>query len=149
MADLENLQNRIERLIPMTKAMGLRLVSFDGQMLTVEAPLGPNHNHQNTAFGGSLYCVGVMAAWSLLQLWLDEKGLPGDIVIQSGGMDYSDPVTDDFAATASFPDSVVMERFEAMLRRRGRARLSLESELLQYGEPRGRFSGRFVILQDS
>lgn len=149
MANLENLQDRIERLIPMTGALGLRLVSFDGKTLTVEAPLEPNHNHQNTAFGGSLYCVGVMAAWSLLQLWLDEKGLPGDIVIQSGAMDYSDPVTDDFAATARFPDSAVMEKFEAMLRRRGKARLSLESDLLQHGEPRGRFSGRFVILQES
>lgn len=149
MAELEELQSRIERLIPMTGALGLQLTEFDGQTLIVEAPLGPNHNHQNTAFGGSLYCVGVMAVWSLLQLWLDRKGLPGSIVIQSGAMDYSDPVTDDFVATATFPETAVMDKVEVMLRRHGKARLSLASDLLQRGEPRGRFIGRFVILQDA
>jgi thioesterase domain-containing protein len=148
MANLEELQSRIERLIPMTEALGLHLAEFDGQTLTVEAPLGPNRNHQNTAFGGSLYSVGVMAAWSLLQLWLDQKGLPGSIVIQSGAMDYSDPVTDDFEATATFPDTAIMDKVEAMLRRHGKARLSLASDLLQQGEPRGRFIGRFVVLQE-
>ena len=149
MADLEELQSRIERLIPMTTALGLRLVKFDGQTLRVEAPLGPNHNHQNTAFGGSLYCVGVMTVWCLLQLWLDLKGLPGNIVIQSGEMDYTDPITDDFEASASFPDSARMDKFEAMLRRHGRARLNLASDLLQCGELRSRFLGQFVVLQSA
>lgn len=148
MANLEELQSRIEGLIPMTEALGMQLAKFDGQTLIVEAPLGPNHNHQNTAFGGSLYCVGVLAVWSLLRLWLDQKGLPGSIVIQSGAMDYSDPVTDDFTASATFPEPAVMDKVEAMLKRHGKARLSLTSDLLQHGEPRGRFIGRFVILQE-
>lgn len=148
MAELGELQSRIQRLIPMTSALGMRLTKFDGQTLTVAAPLDLNRNHQNTAFGGSLYSVGVMTVWCLLQLWLDQKGIPGTIVIQTGAMDYTDPVTGDFEAQASLPDQTAMNKVETMLRRRGKARLNLSSELLQQRESRGRFMGRFVILQD-
>lgn len=147
MSDLTELEGRIHRLIPLTSALGLRLETFDEDRLTVSAPLEANHNHQATAFGGSLYCVGVMAVWARLQLWLDQKELAGSIVIQSGAMDYADPVTDDFQAVAGLAELVTMERAEAMIRRHGKARLSLASDIVQAGQSKGRFIGRFVVLQ--
>ncbi|MAL98396.1 YiiD C-terminal domain-containing protein [Hydrocarboniclastica marina] len=147
MVNLKELESRIQRLIPLTGALGLQLEAFDGNELIVSAPLETNRNHQATAFGGSLYCVGVMAVWARLQLWLDQNKMAGSIVIQSGAMDYDEPVTDDFQGVATLPDKTTMDRAEAMLRRHGKARLSLASDIIQEGQPRGRFIGRFVILQ--
>lgn len=143
MVDLQELQARIEVLIPITRALGLRLSSFDGHVLRVSAPLAPNHNHQQTAFGGSLYCAGVFGAWALLQIWLEQKNIPGNIVIQTGTMDYVRPVSEDFETVTSLPQ---MDRVEVALRRRGKARLDIVSDIMQRGEVQARLTGRFVIV---
>ena len=62
MSRLAQFQKRINQNIPLTKAMGLKLLEWDGTALLLSAPLAPNSNHQGTGFGGSLYGVGVTAA---------------------------------------------------------------------------------------
>ena len=55
--------------IPLTRAMGVRVESYDGQQLVLTAPLALNHNHLGTAFGGSLSALATLAGYGLL--WLD------------------------------------------------------------------------------
>lgn len=149
MSTLEALQHHIEQAIPLTRALGLRLAAYDGDRLVLEAPLAPNHNHQNTAFGGSLYSVAVMAVWCRVHLWLEERSLAGNVVIQTGNLDYAEPVTGDFQAQASLPQGAALDKVEAMLRRHGRARMTLTSDIVEEGQVRARFEGRFVILRPS
>ena len=61
---------------PLSKAMGLEVVSFEDHVLTTRAPLSLNTNIHNTAFAGSLYAIEAMTAWGVLYLEIvSAKGL--------------------------------------------------------------------------
>ncbi len=53
-----------------TERIDATRAEWDGTALLLSAPLAPNSNHQGTGFGGSLYGVGVTAAWSVAELAL-------------------------------------------------------------------------------
>ncbi|SFR42689.1 thioesterase domain-containing protein, putative [Marinobacter daqiaonensis] len=152
MSQLSDFQQRIHDVIPLTRAMSAELVHYDGGQLLVKAPLAPNSNHQGTGFGGAIYSVAVLAAWGLIELVVADAGLEGNVVIQSGGIDYGQPADDDFFALCQLPEEQAKAKFLTMLRRRGRARLELESAVY-CGEPQlapaqpavATFKGRFVV----
>ena len=62
MSQLSLFQKRIHDEIPLSRALGIQLHSWDGRSLLLSAPLEPNRNHQGTGFGGSIYCAAVTAA---------------------------------------------------------------------------------------
>lgn len=153
MTRLDEFQQRIHDVIPLTRAMDAVLEHYDGRKLLVRAPLAPNHNHQGTGFGGSIYSVAVLAAWGLIELAVEDAGIDGTVVIQSGSMDYGQPVDADFFALCQLPEAAEWDRFLTMLRRRGRGRVTLKSGLYS-GKPEiepeqpaaAFFEGRFVVL---
>lgn len=152
MSRLSEFQQRIHRVIPMTDAMAAELVAYNGQHLLVRAPLAPNSNHQGTGFGGSVYSIAVLAAWGLIELVVEDAGVHGNVVIQSGQMDYARPVDGDFYALCELPGEPERQRFLTMLQRRGRARLELTSRVYcgtpattPESEPVATFEGRFVV----
>ena len=61
--------------LPITQFMGLEVESYDGDTLILTAPLEPNINDKQTAFGGSLYNTAVMACWGMIYLKTQEKGI--------------------------------------------------------------------------
>jgi thioesterase domain-containing protein len=152
MSRLSDFQQRIHHVIPLTDAMAAELVAYDGQSLLVRAPLAPNSNHQGTGFGGSVYSIAVLAAWGLIELVVEDAGVDGHVVIQSGQMDYSQPVDSDFYALCQLPDEQEQQRFLSMLQRKGRGRLALTSRVYcgapttaPESEPVATFEGRFVV----
>ena len=154
MSRLDDFQQRIHDVIPLTRAMDAELVQYDGGALLVRAPLAPNSNHQGTGFGGAIYSGAVLAAWGLLELAVEDAGVAGTVVIQSGSMDYGQPVDGDFFAICRLPEADEWQRFLTMLRRRGRARVALKSALY-CGQPEmapdqpaaAFFEGRFVVVR--
>lgn len=152
MTQLGRFQKHINQMIPLSEALGVRLESYNGHGLLVSAPLQPNHNHQGTGFGGSVYSVAVVSAWGLVELVLADLGLEGNVVIQVGEIEHLEPVTSDFYALCLLPGGEVPERFRKSLARHGKARLSLIAEvycgqpsLTPSGEPAAVFQGRFVV----
>ncbi|HEV8077407.1 MAG TPA: YiiD C-terminal domain-containing protein, partial [Marinobacter sp.] len=138
--------------IPLTKAMGLTFLEWDGTTLVLSAPLALNSNHQGTGFGGSLYGIGVTAAWSVAELALADLQLEGTVVAQTGTIEYKSPVDGDFFSVGRLPDGEMPDHFRKSLARHGRARLELTAEifcgspLLQPPQqPAAVFKGRFVI----
>ncbi|KMQ74171.1 thioesterase domain-containing protein [Marinobacter subterrani] len=152
MSQLSLFQKRIHDEIPLSRALGIQLHSWDGHSLLLSAPLEPNRNHQGTGFGGSIYCAAVTAAWGLTELALWDMGLRGSVVVQNGTIDYLEPVTMDFYVICRLPGDEVPERFRKSLARHGRGRLDLTAEVF-CGEPRSMpnvepvavFQGRFVV----
>lgn len=147
-------QKRINEMIPLSEALGVRLELYDGQSLLVSAPLKPNHNHQGTGFGGSVYSVAVLSAWGLVELVLADLGLKGNVVIQVGEIEHLEPVTTDFYALCRLPGGEVPDRFRKSLARHGKARLSLiaeiycgEPSLTPSAGPAAVFQGRFVAQE--
>ncbi|RYD25022.1 MAG: hypothetical protein EOP86_27860, partial [Verrucomicrobiaceae bacterium] len=70
----------LHRQIPLSRAMGARVETYDGETLVLTAPAELNHNHLGTAFGGSLSALATLAGYGLL--WLELGSRDSHIVIR-------------------------------------------------------------------
>ncbi len=143
---LQELQETLAREIPITNHLGISIESYDETALTLKAPLQQNINHKSTAFAGSLNALLTLAGWDLLWLILKERGLHVQIVIQESMSNYLRPVTRDFSARCHKPDPAYIARLETTLRKKGKARLELQSEIREGDIVAVTFSGRYVIF---
>ena len=142
------LESVLHHDIPLTQDMGLKVLSWQGHQLRLHLPLPAKINHKSTMFGGSLYCGAVLAGWGWLHLSLLEAGIEdGHIVIQEGHITYPLPVTEDAIVLCDAPDSGAWNKFLAMYKRHGRARLTLETRVInaEGGDDAVRFSGQYVL----
>jgi len=144
---LMRLERTLHHEIPLTHAMGIRVVSFDEQGLMLSAPLAANINHKHTAFGGSLATLTTLAGWGLLHLLLREHP-PATIVIQESRTHYHRPVTGDFTALCALPATKVLGSFLETLKRRGMARIELAASIPADGRTAVEFHGRYVIFDN-
>lgn len=147
MSEIQALERLLHHDIPLTGDMGLRVRAWDNLCLRLHVPLAPNVNHKNTMFGGSLYCAAVLAGWGWLHLRLGEAGLSGGhIVIQQGQIDYPLPVAGDALAVCENIDEALWQRFLKTYRRHGRARLQLQTQVLDGERCAVTFSGQYVVV---
>ncbi|NLY12231.1 MAG: thioesterase [Gammaproteobacteria bacterium] len=133
--------------IPLTAALAVTVRDWHNQRLELQLPLHENRNHQDTMFGGSLYCAAVLACWGWLHLRLREAGIDSThIVVQAGHIDYPLPVLENAAVVCEAPDASVWTRFIKMYQRHGKARISLTSRVLTHdGQDGACFTGQFVL----
>lgn len=145
--DEEELLNYLYNNIPVTAAMEVGVVEIAPKSVTLSAPLGPNTNHRNTAFGGSVSTLATLAAWSLLRIRLgDDLAKKTHLVIQRNSVEYFKPIEGAFSATATFSDGADWERFTQVFAARGRARISIEASVNFENQECARFVGDFVAL---
>jgi thioesterase domain-containing protein len=130
--------------IPISQALGVRVTVFDGESVRIAAPLTPNLNHRNTAFGGSLAALGILAGWSLVNFNLQDLGLPCRVVIQKSEMDFLLPVDADFEAVARKPEP--WETLIKTLRRRKKARVELPSDIMLDNKIVATHNGLYVAV---
>ena len=90
------LEAYIHKQIPITAAMGVRVIEATVDRVELFAPLAPNINHRETVFGGSAAAVATLAAWTLVLLRMRSENLTGRLVIARNSMEYQKPVTNDF-----------------------------------------------------
>lgn len=147
--DPAELQTYLHRVIPISKEMGVRVEEVDEAGVRLFAPLAPNINHRSTAFGGSVATLATLSAWVLMHARLHDAGSEGRVVIQRSSMEYLHPIHGDFGAFCRAPEPAAWERFLGTLSRRGLARITLHSEVLEDGRVAGRFHGAFVAATRS
>lgn len=113
--------------MPPVATMRLRVAGWDGERLTLAAPLAAHVNDKGCAFGGSLVSLMTLAAWGLVTLRVEAAGLDADVFVADSQVRYRAPLFDDLEATARLDadGGVAWEGFLAMLRERGRARAAL------------------------
>jgi thioesterase domain-containing protein len=140
------LERYLHKHIPLSAAMQVTVQSLTAKSLTLQAPLTPNINHQETVFGGSASTLAILSAWSLLHTRLAQEGIASQLVIQRNEMDYLKPMTEDFTATAALVDEDDWARFLTMLRRKGKARIHVAAVLYSGQLLAGKFSGEYVAL---
>jgi thioesterase domain-containing protein len=140
------LQQYLHSHIPLSKAMSVAVVAVEHDSVTLSAPIQPNINHRETVFGGSASALAILAAWCLIQTRLSIEGIAARLVIQENTMHYDKPIAGAFLAVSQLDDPQGWERFKTMLRRKGKARISVRSELVYEGQIAGRFKGEFVAL---
>jgi thioesterase domain-containing protein len=142
----KDLQAFLHDRIPLSAAMGVVVRTATLETVELAAPLAPNVNHRDTAFGGSASAVAILAAWSVLYVRMRAEGLSGRIVIRRNTMSYERPITDDFVAFASAPAAKDWARLRATLARRRTARIAVRSWLECQGESVGELEGEFAVL---
>lgn len=123
--------------------MGMTAVSFSDHVLTTQSRLQPNNtNTHGTAFGGSLYAMEALTAWSLLWLEMRTAGLSGSIIHAHGSVDFLRTVREDIVAVADFSNHLGTLK---TLARDGRVRTTLSVEIHAEGELASRFEGDYTV----
>ena len=142
----EELQATWYEKIPVTNALGVRIASFDGIALIVEADFDANINLHGTAFAGSLYAVNALCGWSMVHLQLTLADLPGSIVLVEGNIRYAAPVRESIVATCIWKDQG--EVIKALKGGKKKGRIEVTSTVEQDGQSAACFEGRYAILID-
>jgi thioesterase domain-containing protein len=128
--------------IPLTRAMGLRVVAHDEQGFVVEAPVALNSNHLRTAFGGSINAVATLAAYGFLWLELRERG--SHVVVAESTIRFLRPVRETIHAICPRPAANDWETFGAQFAKTGKARIKLRVQVLENDVTAAEFEGTFV-----
>jgi len=132
----EALTEYLHRNIPLSAALQAQVLAFDNESLEITAPLAPNLNHRGTGFGGSLATLAILGGWALLNQALQNQGLKARIVVQRSDCEFFEPATADFTAVTTL-SAPTWARFLVTLAKRGRARITVDTQI--------RADGRFVV----
>ena len=143
--ELREIELFLHEQIPLTQAMGLRVESYDGNQLTLTAPLQLNHNHLGTAFGGSLAAVATLAGYGFI--WLELGDRTAHVVIRESAISYRRPVRKGIRAICRRPAKAAVKTFKAEFTQKGKARIQLAVTIEEDGIVAVEFSGTFVALK--
>ena len=146
MKNIEYIQDYLHEHIPLSKAMGVEVLEATLDRVTLSAPLEPNINHRETIFGGSASALSILSAWCLVHFRLQNENLNCRVVIQKNTMSYDKPILGTFEAICSLENRELWEKFIKILKRKGKARIVLNSTLEYSKTIVGVFEGSFVAI---
>jgi thioesterase domain-containing protein len=128
--------------IPITRAMGLRVVANDENGFVVEAPVALNSNHLRTAFGGSINAVATLAAYGLL--WLELRQSTVHVVVAESSIRFLRPVRETIRAVCARPGPDEWNAFKTEFKSANKARIKLRVQVVEAEQTAAEFEGTFV-----
>ncbi len=140
------LQEYIHEHIPITQDMAIAVQTVTPQSITVTAQLAPNINHRQSAFGGSISTLAILAGWILLKHRSRGMSPAPTLVIQESTTKFLKPITADYSAYVTNTDAAALEKFDRTYQRHGKARLLLKSQVDCDGECCAVHEGLFVAI---
>lgn len=141
------LERKLRSEIPLAGHLGIAVLDADDATLRLCAPLGPNRNHQGSAFGGSLFSLAVLTGWAWTTRFLERSGIDADAVVQDSSIHYLAPARGTLESTLELPPADAVERFRRMLERAGRGRIRLAVQIRVGRLEVARFEGSFVATR--
>jgi thioesterase domain-containing protein len=138
--DLRRLEAFLHEKIPLTRAMGARVVA-DPSGFAIEAPVALNYNHLHTAFGGSINAVATLAAYAFV--WLRIQDEQTHVVVRESSIRFVRPIREMIRARCEPPPTDELNAFHTALQSKGKARLQLRVLVEQEGVA-AEFVGTFV-----
>ena len=137
-----NAEEYFHQQIPITRAMGVRVVEHNENEFIVEAPVALNSNHLRTAFGGSINAVATLAAYGFVWLGLRDRAV--HVVVAESSIRFLRPVRETIRAICPRPDSNEWVAFQTRFATKGKARLTLRVKVVEAGQTAAEFEGIFV-----
>ena len=128
--------------IPITRAMGVRVVANDENGFVIEAPVALNSNHLRTAFGGSINAVATLAAYGFL--WLELNDASVHVVVAESSIRFLRPVRETIRAICLRPAADDLAAFRTQFAAKRKARITLRVNVIEGGETVAEFEGTFV-----
>lgn len=141
-----SLQRLLHKQVPLTRQMGVTVAQLHRDAIELHAPLSVNHNHNGTAFGGSLASLMTLSGWSLLLVRLQAAGIDADLMIQKQQLTYRRPVTGALTSHCVLDDTQQWDDFIEMLNRRRRARIGLNAWTGAADNPAATMEAHYVAL---
>ncbi|MEM7276484.1 MAG: YiiD C-terminal domain-containing protein [Pseudomonadota bacterium] len=133
--------------VPLSKAMGIKLIKIDDSEVVLGAPLAPNRNHQGTLFGGSAASIATLACWTLVHDRMMREPVTANLVVQKAQIEYLRPCPNEVRAVACLNSPDQWLSAVDAFNRKGKARMSLKSSLYCEQTQVVRFSGDFVFFR--
>ncbi len=132
--------------VPLSQAMGVYLHHQDADEIALAAPLVPNLNDKQTAFGGSLASLCSLCGWATIYLLLSERAYEqdADIAIAHADVRFLAPVRHELIARCPWPAVSVRQQFVADYEQQRKATLSLEIKVFGGDLTAVQFTGRYV-----
>ena len=132
--------------IPLTRALAVEVLEVGEDNVRLRAPLAPNRNHRQTAFGGSVASLAILAGWGWLHARLAPAAPGLRLVIQRQAMEYLLPIDAAFVADCHAPPAASWQRFSKALASRGRGRIELQAQVSCSAGVAARFTGVYVAI---
>jgi thioesterase domain-containing protein len=139
---LRQAQTYFHEQIPITRAMGVRVVENNENGFAIEAPVALNSNHLRTAFGGSINAVATLAAYGLLWLELDDSTV--HVVVAESSIRFLRPVRETIRAMCLRPPPEDLAAFRSQFATNGKARINLVVNVVEAGQTSAEFQGTFI-----
>ncbi len=144
---IQEINDYLNRYVPLFAAMQARLDRCDAAGLSMVAPLAPNINDKNIAFGGAMAALAALTGWALTRTTLNEHGETAEIVITESTQKFLRPVRGDIVTECLRPDAQAVERFIQRYRQHGKARWTVEVVIRADGEPAMTFTGQYGVFR--
>ncbi len=147
---MENISHKLTEFlkahVPATQYMGFEVKEYNGHSLTLSAPLDPNINDKQTAFGGSIFCLCVMCCWGMVYLKTQEKNIACNQVVTESNISFLSPVDGEIIATCTSPSEEELKEFFERFETRGRSKIALTAEVQCNDTTAVKFSGQYAII---
>lgn len=143
---LEELQETLHREMPITVAMEIGVEPCEPPRVAMSMPLEANHNHQFSAFAGSLNALCTAAGWGTVFLLLRQNGIDGNAVIRRSSIRYMRPVRCEKIVALADPlgdDDVTY--FLELLKSKGQSKIDVSVTLPDREGPYLEFKGSYVV----
>jgi thioesterase domain-containing protein len=124
----------LHREIPAARAMDIRVVELTPERARLTAPFAPNANDHGSAFGGSVASIAILAGWAWVHDHLRREGLHVGSVLRGSELKFRAPAAGDLEAITALPEPREVARFLRGLRKFGRGRVSVPTEVRCGGE---------------
>jgi thioesterase domain-containing protein len=142
---LRDAERFLHEKIPLTRAMGVRVVADEEGAFSVEAPVALNYNHLHTAFGGSINAVATLAGYAFL--WLELRDTSVEIVVAESTIRFRAPVRETIRAVCRRPEAETLISLKAALAEKGKARIALQVAVEENATIAAEFNGTFVAVR--
>jgi thioesterase domain-containing protein len=139
---LRDAEQYFHQQIPITRAMGVRVVANDENQFIVAAPVALNSNHLGTAFGGSINAVATLAAYGLV--WLELREYAVYVIVAESSIRFLRPVRETIRAICLRPDPAEWTAFQTRFAEKGKAHITLRVSVVEEGRTAAEFEGIFV-----
>jgi len=123
------LTEHLHRTIPAARAMDIRIVEVGAEGALLTAPFAPNANDHGSAFGGSVSSLAILAGWTWVNECLRREGLEAGSVLRGSELVFRAPARGDMQAIVVAPGPKAVDRFLRGLRRFGRGRVTVPTEI--------------------
>ena len=141
---MHSLVNYLRQNVPLSKHMEIAAGEHTREWFELSAPLPPNLNDKQTAFGGSLATLCTLSGWCISSYLCKAIDNKIDIAVLDSQIRYRLPVTSDpIVARAYFPVQEIIDKFIQDLHNKGASRLKLDVQIFSEGKPAVIFSGQY------